>query len=372
MDYPAPLVEVHGGRLDLSRAYATGIGAYDRFATRYAYSQFAPGTDEGPALARLVDEGLEAGMLFIADADARPPDAAHPLASLWDNGPDAVTSLEQQLEVRRIAIERFGLASVPQGTPVSLLEAHLLPLYLHHRYQLQAALKLLGGAYFSYDVRGAAGPRPADVQRVVAPGEQRRALNAVLATLDPQVLTIPARILDLIPPAAYGYRGGIPEVFTHETGPVFDPIAAARAAADLTLSGLLQPARAARLELFHAREAANPGFDEVIRALLRHTFGPVSGRAAPSGADAGGREAVRRTVQSLAAARLMDLVANPATAPGVRAVATSGLRRLSALLASRTDPHASSMRDDIERFLERPSPSRTPTAPPAVPPGEPI
>src|SRR5215207_1017985 len=141
MDYPAPLVEVRDGRLDLSNAYATGIGEFDKFATRYAYSQFTPGTDEAAALARVVDAGLAAGMLFIGDDDARRLDAAHPLANLWDNGPDAVASLHQQLEVRRIALDQFGLETLPPGMPLSLLEARLLPLYLHHRYQLQAALK---------------------------------------------------------------------------------------------------------------------------------------------------------------------------------------------------------------------------------------
>ena len=32
MDYPAPLVEMRDGALDLSNAYATGIGEYDKFA----------------------------------------------------------------------------------------------------------------------------------------------------------------------------------------------------------------------------------------------------------------------------------------------------------------------------------------------------
>jgi hypothetical protein len=373
MDYPAPLVVVHEGRLDLSNAYARGVGAYDTFATRYAYTQFAPGTPEAAGLARVVKDGLEAGMLFIADADARPPDAAHPLASLWDNGPDPVAALEQQLQVRRIGLDGFGLGALPPGTPLSLLEARLLPLYLHHRYQLQAALKSVGGLYFTYAIRTTAGREPADVQRIVPPAEQRRALDAVLSTIDPQVLVLPSRILDLMPPTAYGYRGGIPELFPHATGPVFDPITAATVAADLAVSGLLQPARAARLELFHARDAANPGFDEVVRAVLRHTWGlPTSG--GPGAQRTGGRQAdeIRMAVQSLVATRLIDLAASPEAAPGVRAVATNGLRRLAAQLAPRTDAHSRQTRDEVERFLTRPNTPRTPTPPPPVPPGEPI
>jgi hypothetical protein len=372
MDYPAPLVEVHDGRLDLSHAYATGIGEYDKFATRYAYAQFAPGTDESTALARVVEEGLDAGMLFIADEDARGPDAAHPLASLWDNGPDAVASLAQQLEVRRLALDRFGVSSLSPGTPLSLLEARLLPVYLHHRYQLQAALKSVGGAYFTYAVRPSPGTRPADAQRIVAPREQRRALDAVLATIAPPVLVLPPRILNLIPPPAFGYRGGIPELFPRQTGPVFDPIAAATTAADLAVSGLLQPARAARLELFHARDAANPGFDEVVRALLRTTWTTPTGSPDATAANTGALDAVRRAVQTLVATRLMELGASSSAAPAVRAIATSGLRRLASQLAPRTDAHGRETRDDIERFLNRPDAPRTRTPPPAVPAGEPI
>ena len=51
MDYPAPLVQIRDGRLDFSDAYGRGIGAFDAFAVRYGYSQFAPGTNEDEALA---------------------------------------------------------------------------------------------------------------------------------------------------------------------------------------------------------------------------------------------------------------------------------------------------------------------------------
>jgi hypothetical protein len=374
MDYPAPLVEVHDGRLDLSHAYATGIGTYDKFATAYAYTQFPPGIDEAAALERLVTAGRDAGMLFIADEDARGTDAAHPAASLWDNGSDAVAALTRELEVRRIGLDQFGVSALPPGAPLSLLEARLLPLYLHHRYQLQAVLKAVGGAYFTYAVHDTPAPRPADLPRIVAGHEQRRALEAVLGALEPRVLVLPPRILDLIPPPAFGYRDGIPELFPRDTGPVFDLTAAATTAADLVVMGLLHPARAARLELFHARDASNPGFDEVVRALLHRTWGAEPGGRIDAGKNVGegARAAVSRAVQTLVVTRLMDTAANPATTFGVRAIATSNLRRLAAQLAARTDAHGRETRDDIERFLNRPGPPRQRTPPPAVPAGEPI
>src|SRR5205807_758639 len=58
MDYPAPMVEIKNGKLDLSNAYAVGIGAYDKFAIKYAYAEFPPGADEAAELEKIVEEGI--------------------------------------------------------------------------------------------------------------------------------------------------------------------------------------------------------------------------------------------------------------------------------------------------------------------------
>src|SRR5436853_4965109 len=184
------MVEIKNGKLDLSNAYAVGIGAYDKFAIKYAYSEFAPGANEATELERIVEDGVAAGMLFISDADARPPGAAHPLASLWDNGADPIAMLRHEMEVRRIGLADFGLQSIREGTPLSLLEAKLLPLYLHHRYQLQAAVKSVGGLDYTYAVKTANGVSPAQVQEIVPAPRQREALDAVLDTINVDALTI--------------------------------------------------------------------------------------------------------------------------------------------------------------------------------------
>ncbi|MBV8855380.1 MAG: zinc-dependent metalloprotease [Acidobacteria bacterium] len=375
MDYPAPLVEIKNGKLDLSNAYATGIGAYDKFAITYAYAQFAPGADEAAELEKVLSEGVKNGMLFISDDDARPAGAAHPLASLWDNGADPVASLRHEMEVRRIAMQQFGLANVPAGTPLSLLEAKFLPLYLHHRYQLQAAVKSVGGLYYTYAVKTAAGaPSPAEVQQVVPAARQRDALAAVLDTLKVEELTVPPRILQLIPPRAFGYEGGTQELFAKHTDPAFDPVAAAVVAADLAVSRLLEPRRAARLIQFHALDKANPDFSDVLDALLARTWRePVPGDPY--------RAAVQRAVQSLVVTRLMDLAADDTASPQVRGVATEGLRHLfesetghvgSAIGFEATEAHLRSTHEEIERFLARPDAPRKRTPPPTTPPGDPI
>jgi hypothetical protein len=347
-----------------------GIGAYDKFAIKYAYSQFAPGENEAAELERIVEDGVAAGMLFISDADARPPGAAHPLASLWDNGSDPIGMLRHEMEVRRIGLSGFGLGNVPTGTPLSLLEAKLLPLYLHHRYQLEAAVKSLGGMYYTYAVKTASGANPAAVQQIVSPARQREALAAVLDTISVEALAIPPRILELIPPRAFGYEGGPTELFAKRTDPTFDPIAAATISADLAVSGLLEPHRAARLIEFHSRNDANPDFKEVLAALIAATWKAAGTRNAY-------HTAISRAVQSLTLNRLMELAADPEAAPQVRAVASEALRELNAWLklpasAAINSAHRSAAREDIERFLTRPDATRKQTPPLATPPGDPI
>jgi hypothetical protein len=371
MDYPAPLVEIKNGRLDLSNAYAVGIGAYDKFAITYAYAQFAPGADESAELEKIVRAGVRAGMLFISDNDARPAGAAHPLANLWDNGSDPVAMLRHEMEVRRIGLAQFGLANVPEGTPLSLLEAKFLPLYLHHRYQLQAAVKSIGGLNYTYAVRSAGGATsPAEVQQIVPAARQREALAAVLDTLRPEELAVPPRILALIPPRAFGYEGGTQELFPKRTAPAFDSLAAAVVAADLAVSPLLERNRAARLQQFHALDRANLDFNQVAQALVARTWrSPVPGD--------GYHAAVARAVQTLVVTRLMELAADDDASPQVRAVATAWLRDIGSS-ASVNAPdtaaviHLQAVREEIERFLARPDAPRRRTPPPPTPAGDPI
>ncbi len=366
MDYPAPSVEIKDGRLDLSHAYATGIGAFDRFAARFAYAQFPAGTDEAAALDAILKDGVASGLLYITDADARPAGAAHPLASLWDSGSDPVATLGHEMDVRRIGLQQFGLRNIPVGTPLSELERQLVPLYLHHRYQLQAAVKSVGGLFFTYAVREPDGPSPTRVAEPVPPAQQRAALTAVLETLSADELRIPARVLDLIPPAAFGYGASTAEPFPARSGGLtFDPVAAAGIAADLAISALLDPARGRRLVLQAARDPRSPDLTEVVSRLVAATW-----KARPA-ADAYGR-LIQEEVQALVVTRLKELAANPEAATDVRARASAGLRAILAVARVGASAHALAARDEIERFFRRPEPTEKRTAPLPPPAGEPI
>ena len=366
MDYPAPLVEIKNGKLDLSNAYAVGIGVFDKFAVKYAYADIR--ANEDAELEKIVTQGVADGMLMIADEDARGADTAHPLASVWDNGADPVAMLRHEMAVRRIGLANFGLNSVPDGTPLAQLEAKLLPLYLRHRYQMVSALKSVGGLYFTYALKTKNGVNPSRYREIVAPARQREALEAVLDTLKPEELALSPRLVALIPPHATGYDDGASEYFTGRTDPALDVVGMATIAADMTISGLLDPRRAARMIAFNA-ENGSPHFRETIDALITRIW-----KTAP--AKLPYHLAILEAEQRLLVNRLMELAASQEAAPQVRAVANEGLHQLNETLKARLnatpDAHDRLLQHDIERFLARPDMPRQQTPRLPTPQGDPI
>ena len=362
MDYPAPLVSVTSdGRLDLSDAYAVGMGIYDEFAIRWLYSDFPQGTDDQAALAAIVEEGLQAGIRFLTDQDARPPGAAHPLAALWDNGSDPIAALEHEIEVRRIGLERFGEDAIRPGEPLADLEEVLVPLYMHHRYQVEATAHSLGGADYSFAVRGD-GQTPIEI----VPGDrQRRALDAVLLTLEPEFLAIPERILEIIPPLAFGMDGG--ERFGKRTSPTFDPIGAATSAADLTVSFILQPERMARLVEFHARNEDYPGLAEAVERTLEATW------YAPHESTAYLQE-IRNAVDRVVLDRLLGEAGSGGNSAQVRAVLAAELASLAEWLETIDEraPHQQLALEDIGRWQQRQAGMAPSSEPLDLLPGSPI
>jgi hypothetical protein len=367
MDYPAPWVEIKNGKLDLSNAYAVGIGEYDKFSVKFAYAQFPSETDERTELEAIIQKGVADGMLFIDDGDARGVSTAHPQASVWDNGSDAIATLRHEMEVRRIGLKNFGLSSISAGQPLSALEAKLLPLYLHHRYQLIAAAKSVGGLYFTYAVKTGAGPSPSKFREIVPAARQREALKAILDTIKVEELAIPQNILDLIPPLATGFEGGTAEYFARRTDPAFDPLGAATIAADLALSALLDPNRAARMIDFHAQNAANPDFKEALDAILSATWKTLPAQSPY-------QRAIQRSVQSQTVQRLIELAGNESASPLVRADVTGALRGLSATVKATAgaDAYRRAAQEDIDRFLNRPDAVKPAPRALPTPPGDPI
>jgi hypothetical protein len=358
MDYPAPLVEITpDGDLDLSNAYTQRIGEYDKLAVRYAYTQFSPGVDEAAELQKIVRESLDRGLIFMAHTDNNFRGAGHQFASVWDNGANLVDQLKHEFEVRRIGLENFGPGVIRAGEPLSTLEQVLLPLYMHHRFQLNAAAQSIGGADYRYAVRGD-GQVPLEI---VGAEEQRDALETVLGTLRVDFLALPARILELLPPPAYRFDRG--EAFPGRTGLLFDPLGAAEGSARLTLKTLLHPERMARLVAYGA-VGDYPDLEEVIDRLLGVTWGVSTPEDAY-------RRQILHVVQRVTADEMMIQADNVDTSGEVGAVLAQRLDLLATRLEQerKASAHQLSVAADIRRWQQRPHAAR-PTL--QMPPGDPI
>lgn len=362
MDYPAPLVTLKpDGSLDYSEVYATGIGAWDKVAITWGYQDFPPGTDEAPALQKILDDAWGQDLLFLTNQDMD----ATPKADQWSNGVDQAAALNREMDVRRAALDRFGENVIRRGMPVAQLEEALVPLYLHHRYQAEATASALGGQDFIYALRGD-GRKPT---APVAAGAQRQALSALMRTLRPAELVLPDRIARLLPPRPQGFEPSR-ELFPRYTGQAFDVLTPAVVAATQTVDLILDESRAARLVEQRALDASLPGLGEVIDSLLSVTLGARA--TTPYEAE------VRRATGRVVIEGLMRL-AQGAPMPQVRAVATLRLQRAATTLGRRAvgadDADAAAftlLAADIRRFLSRPYTREDRPDAVAAPPGAPI
>ncbi|NNL94023.1 MAG: DUF5117 domain-containing protein [Xanthomonadales bacterium] len=367
MDYPFPLIGFNeDGSLDLSDAYDTGIGEWDKRAILYGYQDFAEGVDESAARAAIVQQTIDSGLLFVDDADARDVGTAHPLGNLWDNGSDPLAELEHLLRVRQYALSRFSLHNIRDGRPTATLEEVLVPIYLLHRFQIEAAGKLLGGQNFSYQLRGDGQP---DSEPVSA-SRQQQALDALLQTLAADFLVLPQHISALISPRPPGHSLGR-ESFARRTGAVFDPLSPAESAARLTLDVLLNRTRLERMNRASLADSSLPSASTVLRALVERTW--------QMDRENGARGAVQRIVASQVLNRLYPLAIDSRASSDLRAQALAELSELQRWLervsGSREDKDWKQFlelaRFDIRRYMARPG-DFDPTPPPVAPPGSPI
>ncbi len=263
MDYPHPYVTLKSdGNMDFSKAYDNKIGIWDKRTVLYGYQDFPKGTDVEKALNDILLENNKLGLKYISDQDARPLGGAHPYAHLWDNGTDAISEFKRLSVVRKKALQNFSENNISPNTPMATLEEVLVPIYLSHRFQMEAVSKLIGGVDYQYSVR-------ADGQnshQVVGDQKQRAAISTLLESLKPDFLILPKNVLDIIPPKPIGYSR-TRESFKSRTGLTFDPIAVAESSAHATLKAILHPHRANRLVQHHEMASSDLSFHELLNQL---------------------------------------------------------------------------------------------------------
>ena len=342
MDYPAPLVEIDGnGSLDLSNAYVQRIGEYDKLSVNWLYREFPAGTDETSALAQIAQQGVEDGLIYMGHTNNNFIGAGHQYASVWDNGANLVDHLKLEIRVREIGLERFGTNAIRTGEPLSNLEYVLLPLYMHHRFQLRSAAQSLGGADYRNALKGD-GQTPFTIVRRE---EQRDALETILSTLTVDFLALPEDIVSMIPPLAF--RHGEGEVFPGNMELLFDPLAAAEAAANFSVGEILHPQRMARLVVFGSM-GDYPDLEEVADRLIEATWD------APRATDEY-RQRVLHAVQRSVADRMMQQASSAGNPAEVRAILSDRLESLAARVerTSAPSPHQRLVAADIRRWQAR-------------------
>jgi hypothetical protein len=366
MDYPHPLLALDAdGRLSLDHPYGVGVGPWDDFIVAHAYAQFAPGTEQA-SLAKLRADIARAGFRYVSDQDARSPGDAEPDGLLWDSGPDALETFDALMAARRAALAHFSIGVLPPERQAGELEARLVPVYLLHRYQTEAVARLLAGAAYAYSEAAdrSAGTTP------VAASTQRAALDRLVGNLGARELALPASVLDLVTPPGNEYARNR-EYFATKAGPVFDPLAAAEAAAAQTTTFLFAPERLNRLAWQHARDAQQPGVADVLAAVFRGTW-----QQDTRGADAPAAAAVQEAANWVALDALLHVLDDGALHAQVDAEVRASLQQWQAWLAKHggTDATGASRAlaaETIRKYLADPKSVKLRPLP-VIPPGAPI
>jgi hypothetical protein len=367
MDYPHPQATVlPDGTLSLDNAYDTDIGEWDKRTIAYGYQDFPEDVNEEEALENIIQETLDMDLFYISDEAARPESGVHPMAHLWDYGTDVIDQMDHILEIRQTALNNFGEEVIRMGRPMADLENALVPIYLYHRYQIEAVSKLIGGVNYSYNLRGDNQTNPEILDAEI----QRNAVESLLKTLQPDVLALPENILDLIPPQP-AENPSSREHFRGYTNPMLDPVAMAEVAADQTANMIFNAERAARITTQSARNPELLGLMEVAEEVLDAT---ILGEMRE-----GYLGAIQRGVNVAVFRNLVELASNDNSSPDVKAISKLVLENLQVELTERSfeldntvwNAHYNYILGLIEQYNKDPETFSTPPAP-YTPPGSPI
>lgn len=359
MDYPHPTLSLEGNSIDFSNAYATGIGDWDKVTVQYSYGIAPNGVSENDFLDAILDKAEKSGLRYITDSDARPKGGAHYKAHLWDNGASATAALENVLAIRAQAITNFSVENIRNGEPYTVLEDVFVPLYFFHRYQTEAAVKLVGGMDYNYAVKGDNHLR---VTSTLDAATQKEALRTVLETLDGKTLAIPKDKLSLFPPRAHGYARSR-ESFKSNNGVAFDPLGAAATASDMTLGLLLHPERVNRLVLQKSLDNKQLGVEDFFNQLQKKTL------------DANQKDTyikeVQTTINYNVIKHMINLALHKKSTAQVSAFAKAQLRQIASSYRNNADPNKVEMASRIDNALKNPKDFKVLPSP-KIPDGSPI
>ena len=343
MDYPHPYLTLENDKINYSKAYEKGIGSWDKVSVGYAYSDFPGDIDESKELNLLLENSLKEGHLFISDSDARPIGGAHPKAHLWDNGSSATDELNVLMQIRSKALNQLSLNHIKEGAPYSDLEDLFVPMYLLHRYQVEAVVKMIGGVDYNYAVKG---PILSSVI-VVNPTQQRNALLEYLNTLNPKALKIPSHFNKLIHPRSFS-NPRTRENFLSQTGVTFDYLGIATSLSDALIGMLLHPERANRLVMQFGFDKNQLSLQETLNILVNNHF-----KKTPRDTH---ENQLNEIVKGSILKHLMQLGQNSLASNITKAIIYEQLETLDRWLAGHSEANFSNFyRMEIQNYFDNPS-----------------
>ncbi|MDP2559612.1 zinc-dependent metalloprotease [Psychrobium sp. 1_MG-2023] len=312
MDYPHPLIELQDKHINLDNAYAVGMGAWDDYTVAYGYGELT-----NDQLAELIKKTKRQGLGFISDSDARAAGGSHPWAHLWDNGKKADQELQRLILVRELALKRINESMLDPSQAHSEMREAIVPIYLLHRYQVEAASKIIGGIDYNYALSG-----EKLLNQVVDADWQRQALVSVLNTLSAKYLSLPSELIAKLPPKAYGFYNSR-ESFSSSNGLNIDPVAMSEASARHSLKYLLHSARLNRVLQQGVIDRDQLSLQELLQRLIARVIKESSERDY-----SGLTELVAKRVNVVVVEQLLAAYHHKQTSPETKAVLHKSLTEL--------------------------------------------
>lgn len=366
MDYPAPDIKLSGDKIDATNAYAKGIGDWDMFTVNFLYGDYGDQSD-ALAQAELIKDADQKGLIYVSDFNSRNAGTGHARGAIWDNGSDPVQELSEIMALRRFALDRFGSQNLRPDEDFSQLQTKIVPLYLYHRYQVEAVSKLIAGSYFTYSRKGDNRP----YMRPVSKTKQAAALNALIKTLSVDALSLKPDVIRFLSPTASDYYDPQfdRESFSGKADPDFDLSAAAGTAVDTVLNTLLHPRRLARLEEQSLLKPELMDLSAYLALLTRDLITKSRDLRGETGQD----RLLKSVVEERFVTSLIDIMASARTSMSIRAEIRRALKRVLKTLERRSDAGADHLQALInDRFSRDKTPAFQNSIEEKIPPGSPI
>ena len=267
MDYPHPKIDLINGEINIDNAYSKNIGEWDKVSVQYAYTEFLENQNEDEELNKILENAIEKGLYFLSDSDSRPISSANPYSHLWDNGEKSYMELENLINIRKIALSKLDQENLEYGEPYDRLEDILVPIYMLHRYQIEATAKAIGGIEYLYFVKNDKN----DKVKFVNNDFQINSVNSLLKVISPENLTIPKHLIELLSPRSFR-NPRTRENFVTNTGVGFDYLNVSSSIINHVFTFMLNSERLNRVTQQNALGTNNFGLKDYLNLIGDSVF----------------------------------------------------------------------------------------------------